>query len=457
MIVSGFAFGCGGPVEPLSPPGCTEGLRCETARPCEIGRTVCTTEGDQLCRPDGPAPEGTLCRPIDGPCDRSERCDGINVECPVDSFAAGLVCRSSNGECDPAELCDGSGPACPPDEWAAVGTMCADGFCDSSGACSEGCVPGSGCKTGRPCEVGEVDCSTGTPVCVAVGVVAEGRLCRPATSSCDVEEVCDGIAPDCPEDRFRTGFKCDDGQACTYDDLCQSDGRCVGVAIECVDDTSVCGARRTCNGTSTCAVVYPDAQTPCDDGVACSYADRCDGRGQCGGTAYVCRDDADVCGADRSCDGAGGCSVTYPGAAMACNDGELCTYADRCDGAGACRGTPITCTSDLCTNRRCNGSAQCTVEFTTATCNDGNACTFDDQCRLGTCEGAPYSCANGPGTCGINRTCDGQGGCRESFPGSNRRCGTCGRCNGAGSCNDCRSSAECLCGGYPTCGGPPCP
>src|SRR5919204_2418899 len=71
----------------------------------------------------------------------------------------------------------------------------------------------------------------------------------------------------------------------------------------------------------------------CDDGLACTKNDVCV-QGVCKGTPYSC-DDNNPCTAD-ACDGAGGC--THTPVSGSCDDGNACTTNDTCV-AGVCRGT----------------------------------------------------------------------------------------------------------------------
>src|SRR5204862_61128 len=151
----------------------------------------------------------------------------------------------------------------------------------------------------------------------------------------------------------KTAASCDDGNACTYNDTCNGSGACVGTAITCTSDT--CNAR-SCNGTSSCTVT-PNTGAPCNDGNGCGYNDTCNGSGQGVGTAITCT--SDTCNA-RSCNGTSSCTVT-PNTGASCNDGNACSYNDTCNGSGQCVGTAITCTSDTCNPRSCNGTSSCTV------------------------------------------------------------------------------------------------
>ncbi|HEY3357864.1 MAG TPA: hypothetical protein VGQ83_31725, partial [Polyangia bacterium] len=148
--------------------------------------------------------------------------------------------------------------------------------------------------------------------------------------------------------------------------------RCTGV---------VCTAQDQCHSAGTCDPATGLCANPvrtggaCDDGNPCTYNDVCDATGACAGTAITCTGDA--CHT-RACNGTASCSVTINTGAS-CDDGNACTYSDVCDATGACAGTIITCTSDACHTRACNGTASCGVTINTgASCDDGNACTYND-------------------------------------------------------------------------------
>src|SRR5512144_1991802 len=52
---------------------------------------------------------------------------------------------------------------------------------------------------------------------------------------------------------------------------------------------------------------------------------------------------------------------TYSPAGTACSVNP-CTYGSRCDGAGTCTGgTTISCVSDQCVTRTCNGTSACSA------------------------------------------------------------------------------------------------
>lgn len=97
--------------------------------------------------------------------------------------------------------------------------------CGAAGEClSRACVDGVCCDT--PCGGGAADCQACS---VAAGAPKDGvcsplpatRVCRPAASTCDVEDRCDGISGACPADAVSpNGTPCTDG-------VCQA-GRCTG-------------------------------------------------------------------------------------------------------------------------------------------------------------------------------------------------------------------------------------
>lgn len=73
-----------------------------------------------------------------------------------------------------------------------------------------------------------------------------------------------------------------------------------------------------------------------------------------------------------------------------CTDGNPCTYGDVCLEEACAGGWAITCPSDACATRACNGTSTCAVLSVApdgALCDDGNACTTGDTCTAGGCAG----------------------------------------------------------------------
>ncbi len=145
---------------------------------------------------------------------------------------------------------------------------------------------------------------------------------------------------------------CDDGNACTADACNAATGACVNLAMA---DT-----------------------TACDDSDACTTGEQCQS-GVCGGgSAKNCKD-TNACTID-ACDSWLGCThITQP--ASVCNDNNACT-TDACDAAAGCTHTPLAASvcndSNVCTTDACDPALGCThTPGALGSCDDGNACTND--------------------------------------------------------------------------------
>ena len=152
---------------------------------------------------------------------------------------------------------------------------------------------------------------------------------------------------------------------------------------------------------------------PCDDGIACTYDDRC-GETGCSGVSYTCDDGLDCtiqeCAGDGSCtmelaseacliggicsvEGAaapqGFCGKCDPGVdglqwtgsdGEACDDGSPCTATDGLCADGLCEAPILSCDDgEICTQDSC-GLQGCLHNFLFASCDDGDACTTGDLC-----------------------------------------------------------------------------
>jgi hypothetical protein len=145
-------------------------------------------------------------------------------------------------------------------------------------------------RPGRVAACGAVGDGCGSSAdCCAPGVCCNGQ-CVPActaTNQCH-DAVLDPGTCGCTQVPKPENTACDDGNACTRDDVCIQ-GVCVGRDhVECSGAANQCKLRGTCDpATGLCNKGGNVADgTPCNDGDPCSRTSTCQG-GQCVGTDYV--------------------------------------------------------------------------------------------------------------------------------------------------------------------------
>jgi len=262
------------------------------------------------------APEPTLTPSLDS--------EGLPLECGDDgACGVGTVCDPATRRCvgclSDAQCGTGS---CHPVDRVCVQCVadgdCARGVCHPSRSVCVGCFDDAQCD--GVCHREQLVCVQ----CMADGDCANGR-CNAATSTC--------VGP------CSTDVECGDGNACTNE--------------SCQDGVCVYGSRE---GES------------CDDGVSCTVADRCVGRGCVGERTEACCEpltcregepvdtDDDLCLDRCACEGgelvAPGESCPCP-AAAACPEGASATDsdADGCDDSCVCADgsvpTPAGCATCL--------------------------------------------------------------------------------------------------------------
>jgi len=196
------------------------------------------------------------------------------------------------------------------------------------------------------------------------------------------------VPGDTTEGSSSTGTPCPDGLPCAPSDPCATaglceDGVCVPSAfVTCDAPPSPCfGARGVCV-EGECSYLPTDAQTPCEDGDACTVGDSCDGQGVCL-PGPECPSD-DPC--QESTCGEEGC-VDTPVA-----DGSSCgpDSKDRCCG-GTC--VDISTDTDHCggCGTSCAAGLDCEPVDVTSTCDLAPANT-SGRCR---CQGANAQCPHG--------------------------------------------------------------
>ncbi len=217
--------------------------------------------------------------------------------------------------------------------------------------------------------------------------------CDPMTGCYHPAHSCDDTNP-CTDDVCSGQFgcmhsnntaPCDDSNVCTTGETC-SGGYCQGGTPTNCDDNNVC-TDDTCDNRFGCQ--HANNTNFCNDGNACTVEDVCV-NGVCqAGFPATCNDN-NACTAD-SCVPAMGCVYTPVPNGAACDDGSVCTTGDVCV-SGTCHGAPVVCAApDQChvggTCDPVSGACTYSPKPNGTACNDGNPCTANDVCVNGVCKG----------------------------------------------------------------------
>ena len=415
---------------------------------------------------------------VDGDCDDSNVC--------TDDTCAGGICHNDNvPDLDPCDdfdmctqddvclagVCTGTNPVtCTPlDQCHNAGT------CDpGTGVCSDPAKPdGTACNDGQYCNVGEACvsgvCTGGTP-----------RNCSAFDDQCN-QGACDDVGDTCYADPVpKNGDPCDDSDLCTQTDTCQL-GVCEG------SDPVVCTPLTQCHNAGVCDPATglcsnpPKADgTPCNDADACTQTDTCQS-GACTGSDPVVCTPLDQCHDAGVCNPSTGICTDPPKTdGSACDNGEFCTVNDICTGGVCQAGIPRDCDSvaDDCNDGVCDEVGDACIPQPKANgtpCDaDGDPCTMNDACNGGTCVAGPPLDGDSDGyvsdLCGGNDCNDGDGGVNPGVFEGPVGSGVCGDgidndCDGLTDvadpqCSACVQDSDCddgsVCTGIETCVAPNC-
>ena len=345
------------------------GTPCNDNNPCTIGDTC----------------QNGTCQP--GPVKNCGQCLGCNPNtangaCEPDPNQVGNRCNDGNActeddRCTPAGMCVGTLVDCDDDNPCTIDT------CDPATGCVRTNVTdGTPCDDGNPCTIGDTcqngTCQPGEPLECGQCLTCEGGICVP--------------------DQGQNGMACNDENPCTANDACQS-GVCIGIPIpgcvvcatpqDCPVPANPC-LLRTCVAR-VCGVGPKPDGTQCDDENACTTNDTCQS-GVCMGELVDCDDD-NPCTVD-TCNPATGCVHTSVTNGTPCETGNLCT-SGTCQNGRCTQGT-VNVTCPQC--RKCDpdtGTCEADPSKNGNSCNDGNLCTTGEKCQNGICTGGtPKSCGS---------------------------------------------------------------
>ncbi len=446
---------------------CTVGDACQTGV-CAASSNTCICASDENCtaKDDGDLCNGTLfCNKATGKCQINPK---TVVTCPTVTNTACKVnaCNPLTGACEPKNInqfqaCDADGLVC------TFADTCVDGVCKAGTNICE-CLQDSDCKDdGNLCN-GTVYCDKNKPfhVCATKpgSAVACAELGQPP---CSVSQ-CQPATGNCALVLGKDGLQCDDGSACSQNEVC-GNGACLpGALLDC-NDGQPCTAD-SCNPAKGC--VHLAQAATCSDGDPCTLGESCS-NGQCTvGTPKNC-DDGDACTVGDACVN-GTCVVAGKNT---CSDAEPCTQ-DSCDtksglcshqASSACLRAACVNNGDCAKGLVCDvGLASCVHCITASQCGAGHACQ-GGLCIAGTpctsfvqCKPLGKVCAASAGSC---VGCLSDGDCNPGFVCQGQVCAPKQPCKGDADCPavcnstlkvcaDCNADSDCpggACGGDHMC------
>jgi formylglycine-generating enzyme required for sulfatase activity len=384
---------------------CDDGLDCTSATACQGGACVagkstcvCLTDADCANKEDGDLCNGTLYCALSG---GSAAClvnPATVVACPsVDDTACVVnTCQPKTGACAMAPVKPAAGAFFVPCEDGNPCTQqdqCLDGVC-SAGTNVCACKSNADCaakEDGDPCN-GTLFCDllAPAPACKVnpVTVVAcadDGNPCTDVT--------CDPASGACVAVAKNENAPCDDGDPCTSE-------TCLGGV--CSPGASACG----CKKDADCAKFNP--KNLCAGSYYCAKSDKGGGACQINPATVVACSKADdgPCKATACAPASGACVTTPASKQQGCDDGVACTVGDKCDGEGACEPGTSTC---LCAKDAdcaaaagadlCQGKVFCDTSGPLPVCKVNPATVVTcpqpagEPCRVGVCEPKTGACS----------------------------------------------------------------
>jgi len=270
---------------------------CSTGSRCYFQFTCCKFNCQYVGTPGTPCQDGDNCSGPDT-CDQVGVCHGgpnaaNDTPCDDGLFCTGIE-SCQDGECVPTTGDPCPGTACNQCQEGTdsclnvVGSACSSGdtcvtggTCDGAGTCLGGVFNNEPCDDGLYCN--------GTDACDGGACrLHSGDPCVGADGDGNCSESCDEASDTCAADDI-DGAPCSDGLFCNgAGDTCAA-GTCLGTGVAGCDDLNSCTSDACDESIDGCTYTTLADGLACDDGDACSLDDVCSS-GTCTGAPPLLED-----------------------------------------------------------------------------------------------------------------------------------------------------------------------
>lgn len=324
---------------------------------CAGGPEGCSTWLAPVACSTGACADDGACFECDDQCTFGEaRCiNGELAHCEEDALGCldwGAAEPCTTGECTTSSACGECDDTC------SIGQKrCQDGVFSQCVADSNGCLDWSEsdcasgtCSSNTECLVCNNECaSAGQGNCegkVLQTCTADANGCLAWSEPTTCQYVCDSGTNSCSGECTPGQRRCDDQQP----QECDDDG-------EWQDWGPECAGCMACSGASASCVATTGAM--CNDDNACTTGERCQSNGNCGGGNAVTCSGADECHTVGACQPDTGCPAPVV-KNSSCDDENPCITGESCQANGSCGGGTAAGNTVSCGNNKyCDGSGGC--------------------------------------------------------------------------------------------------
>jgi len=298
-----------------------DGVPCDDGNPC-TQNDACTQGACAGMPKSCPAPDQ---------CHVAGICDPMTGQC-TGTLPDGYACDDGNpcteNDACTQGVCGGKPKSCPAPDQCHI-----TGVCDPmTGQCTGTLPDGYACDDGNPC--------TENDACAQGSCTGGSTKACPAPDACHTNGTCDSMTGDCVYPEQPNGLVCDDGDACTELDTCQNGICTAGTPVLCPPAGICQTGEGTCDAsTRQCTYTAAADGSSCDDGNACTQMDSCQSGTCVGENPVECLPPPDTCHDPGVCNPVTGI-CDYPLNGTVCPENQQVSSGGGCSCRSA--GSPVS-------------------------------------------------------------------------------------------------------------------